>query len=215
MGAPDMVMGETVQLVDEYERVVNSVYGIYLDATVGFAAALKRFEDTQREGIVALANETPQHANLEYLDAQLFLFGRGDPNDPDHVELHRVTQGEYKVRNQADGLNYREIGNMCIISLYQYWEDHYRARIVEVLNLKKDDLLADVFGDLRRLRNSIVHHRALCLHEVNDNVVLTWFREGDLVHLDRRMFEELIGHVKSSLEELRSRSGNGRAHNES
>lgn len=196
-------MPDASALIDEFEGVLDSVYGLYLDSTMGFSIALRFVENAQRDAIAVLRSKSPELANLEYLDSVAFTFGRGDPGTSEAVELHQVSQGEFKERMRKAGRNYREIANLCLVSIYQYWEDHYRADIASALGRAKNELASDVFGDLRHLRRSILHNRAIALPEVGSNRVLAWFHPGDRIHIDEQMFEDLIDAVKRALSEIR------------
>jgi hypothetical protein len=78
-----------------------------------------------------------ENPSVEYLDSLPFSYGKGDPNSPDAVVQHVTTQGTYKKRNAGNGENHRFIGNLCLISIFQFWEDYYRARIAKSLGPRK------------------------------------------------------------------------------
>lgn len=90
---------------------------------------------------------------------------------------------------------------MALVMIYSYW-DHFRAQIETARGLTKDALKSDVMGDIRRLRQSIIHHRGIA----TDNCkVLTWFTKGDEIFLNEQMFLQMISYVRAYLDELRSR----------
>lgn len=185
--------------ISEYMGVVDAIYGVYLDSTTGFRLLLKRLTEGQRTSLRMLKRKHPDLASVDYLDRTSFSYGRGDPNEPDSYELHRVSQGEVKARNSVGSANYRFIGNMALVALYQYWEDFYRSRIAEYLGKKRDELQAAVMGDLRHLRRSVIHHRGIALPEVANCEVLTWFSPGEKVFVDGPKMEELVLHLKQML----------------
>lgn len=142
-------------------RIVDGLYGVYLDATLGFRRLLEYIDSTQAVASELLASHGPEVASVEHQDAQSWIYGLGNPNDPGAQVQHQTTTGEVKRRNRPGGGNYTFLANACVIALYSYWEDSFRGRIAEALGLKKSELKAPVMGDLRLLRNSIVHHRAI------------------------------------------------------
>jgi len=145
----------------------------------------------------------PEHASVQYLDSTLYIFGKGDPSLPTSIELYRCTQGEYKERNSERGVNARFIGNMCVIAIYQYWEDYFRQKIANLLNKKnKNELTSDIMADLKILRRSIIHHRGKALREVENCKLLRWFKEGDDIFIDKDMMQYIVFQVKSYLRAL-------------
>lgn len=191
-----------MQAVREFERVVNGVYGVYLDAVRGFSLVKKAMEQSQIQTIRQLKQKSPKYANLEHLDKALMVYGEGDPNTPDAIELHRCTQAEYKNRNSPNGLNYQFIGNMGLIALYQYWEDNYRAIIARDLGKTKNDLQVPIMGDLRILRHSIIHHNGIALADVKQCQILSWYSEGDEIFIDEEKFKTIIYHIKKWITEV-------------
>ena len=146
----------------------------------------------------------PELASIQYLDSTEYIFGKGDPNLPTSVKLYRCTQGEYKERNSERGMNARFIGNMCVIAIYQYWEDYYRQKIAGFLNrISKNELTSDIMGDLKVLRRSIIHHRGVALQEVENCKLLHWFKKDEEIFIDRNMMQDIVSQVKAYLQELR------------
>jgi len=131
------------------------------------------------------------------------IYGKGDPNAPEATELHRCTQKEYKERNSENGLNFQFLGNMALVSLYQYREDYHRGQVATGLGIKKNELTAPIMGDLRLIRMSIIHHAGIALKDVEKCELLKWYKEGDLIFIDKSKFEDVIYHVKNMLNELR------------
>ena len=85
--------------IDEVENGVTSVYGVYLMSTQGFHFLVENLVNTQLTTVKRLKNTNPELASIQYLDSTMFIFGKGDPNLPNSIELYRCTQGEYKERN--------------------------------------------------------------------------------------------------------------------
>ena len=127
----------TMSKILEYEYIVDSIYGVYLDSVSGFREVLKRFEVSQMDTLRSLKKTNPELSTIEYLDSTAMFYGRGDPNSPESKFLHRTTQKDFKERNRKNGPNHMFIGNMALVTLYQYWEDHYREQIANELGIKK------------------------------------------------------------------------------
>jgi hypothetical protein len=195
MNTPD----KTIALIDEFLRVVDLIYGVYLDSTKGFFLGLKQLIETQERSIEVNKDSTPELATIEYHDSLHFYYGKGEPGKPGSVILHKCTQGELKRRNEKGGDNYKFIGNMCLVSIYQYWEDHYRSAIAESLQLEKEEILISVMGDLRFFRRSIIHHKGIALAEVEKCELLKWFKTNDEVFIDESKMEDIIFHIQKGV----------------
>ena len=198
----------TMNPIKEFEATVDAIYGVYLDSTTGFDKIRAGHEQQQRDSLRRFKESKPELATIEYLDSTLFIYGKGNPNKPDAVELHRCTQGQYKERNSQGGLNFLFIGNMSLVSIYQFWEDHFRAEVANYLDMDKNDLKESIMGDIRNLRRSIVHHSGIALPEVERCEILRWFHEGDVVYLDKEKFEKIIVEIKRMIKRLMNRNGN-------
>lgn len=83
--------------------------------------------------------------------------------------------------------------------LYQYWEDYHRGEIANDLGIPRNDLRAAIFGDIRLLRHSILHHEGTALKEVERCKLVQWYEEGDEIFIDKAKFIELLGHVRDML----------------
>jgi len=94
------------------------------------------------------------------------------------------------------------IGNLCSVLIYQYWEDYYRARMAEVLDMSADDLEVDIMGDLRHIRRSVIHHRAIAIDDIERCKIIRWFAPGDDIFITDDQFEQLIFQVKKGIYDL-------------
>jgi hypothetical protein len=186
---------KALELLSEFYQAVDSIYGVYLDSTRGFYLVKKEHVAEQRWTIKMFEKTNPELANIEHLDMVPAMYGKGDPNKPGSVILHTCSQGELKARNEEGGANHRFIANMCLVSIYQYWEDHYRKQIATVLEKEKNDVESDIMGDIRRLRKSIIHHKGVALNEVRNCKVLRQFNEGDKIFIDKNIFEQVIHEI--------------------
>ena len=93
-------MTDLEKVVAELRDVLKQIFGILLDARQDFPSR----DDHDRDG-------------------------PGRTSWKSAPWLHSTTQGELKRRNLPGGPNDVFIGNMCLVGLYTYWEDHYRAKV--------------------------------------------------------------------------------------
>ena len=178
------------QVFQEFNKIVDAIYGIYLDATTGFHLLKKYIDNSQKH------SRRKMKVEQEYLDSLPFFYGEGDPNVSKDPPLHKCTQGELKQRNSENGENFVFIGNMALVSLYQYWEDSFRQKIAESLGISKDIIKCDIMGDVRLIRRSIIHNKGVALPEINKCKLLKWFNPDDRIYIDKEKFKSIVSHVK-------------------
>ncbi len=190
--------------IDEFEDVVTSIYGVYLISKQGFQLLVKVLKDDQLTTMNELKSTHPERASIQYLDSRPYIFAKGNLDLSNVVEfLYKCTVGECKERNSERGMNSRFVGNMCVIAVYQYWDDYYRQEIASLLNKAKNELTSDIMGDLKILRRSIIHHRGIALKEVENCKLLHWFKKDDEIFIDRNMMQYIVSQVKVYLQTLR------------
>lgn len=198
-------MGDFHTILNEFESVVDRVYGIYLDGTQGFGLVRKKMKESQQNNLRTLFKDNDNVNTIEQLDSRTLYYGKGNPNDPDSKVLHKISQGELKARNREKGINFIFLANVCITIIYQYWEDHYRNKLASILDIEPDNILIPIFGDLRLLRRSIIHHRGIALSDVEKCEILTWFSEGDQISIDRSQMEIVIDEIQKAISNLRNK----------
>jgi hypothetical protein len=77
------------------------------------------------------------------------------------------------------------LGQQWIVFVFSAWEEDYRRRLAGSLGCLPDDLRFPLLGDLRLLRNDVVHHHGIAsARNAARCEVLHWFTEGDQIRLD-------------------------------
>ena len=121
-----------------------------------------------------------------------------------------MKQGDVLSRNSPGGQNEIVIGQQCIVSVYSYWEEYLRLEIAKAKGLVAEEasltnqvkeilaehLSFDIWGDIRHLRNSIVHNNGMATKECGkETKIFKWFKEGESISLPynimRRIFLEI------------------------
>jgi len=158
----------------------------------------------QKKSIELIGSE----ATTKKLDEAEFMYGMGSPPQHkipnDRGVLHMTTQGELKERNKENGINFKVIGNLSVVLLYQYWEDKYREAIATSINLKKSELMSPIFGELRQIRNAILHNNGIATTKVEKKVQIVKFKQGEEIYLARENLHEIINAIKDYLKSLES-----------
>jgi hypothetical protein len=65
----------------------------------------------------------------------------------------------------------------------------------------KNEIKIDIMGDLRILRNSIIHHNGYVITDEKCKI-LTWFKPSDKISVDLGQFAEIKLQIEKGLSEL-------------
>jgi len=87
---------------------------LYLDSTQAFYLHKEKLEADQVKSSEKL------NVSISYLDTCNYIFGIGDPNNPDSIILHECTQLDLKKRNDKGGMNYKIAGHLLVTSIFHY-----------------------------------------------------------------------------------------------
>ncbi len=175
-------------LVAELVAEINALYGLYLDATAGFAANVKMITDAQRQ-----TGQT---------DEDHFFFQFGPTVNPPNALLHQTTYGAFKGRNEETGRNYTLLARFLIVSLYELWETGYRGDIAKAAGVQKNELPVPVFGDLRRLRNGVLHNKCKISRKTIKELEEIAPPVGLFVDYDKQGVHQIIMKIKAALDEI-------------
>lgn len=180
-----------------YVVTVDELYGHYLDTTAGFLANARLVAEAQDKARASV----PPGQNLD--DLALF-YGHGDPNDPSNRLLYKTTQGMYKSRNAKGGHNHIRAAQLLLVLVFEYWESEHRTQIAAALGLPdRSDLKAPLLGDLRLLRQDVIHHQGVVREEsLKKMTVLRGIVAGEQLQLTDERIEQLIREVKGTLDAL-------------
>ncbi|MFA5134996.1 MAG: hypothetical protein WC505_04400 [Patescibacteria group bacterium] len=184
--------------VDDFLQIVDDIYGLYLDAVNAIWVFRKKFVQFQEENSIKLGK------SIEELDLRKQTFGKGEPFEG--KELHSCTQGEFKERTKKNGKDSYLIARLCVVMIYNYWEDYFRQEIAKESGKIKNEITSDIMGDLKHFRQSIIHHSGTAKKEIGKAKILKWFREGQKININEEQFEEIVDEIKKGIEVLRKKN---------
>jgi len=180
--------------IREYLAEVDSIHGMYLDGVTGFSVNVDEY-DRAREEVRARQPGMP----LEAFDDAELIYGTGHPRQPQSRVVHACTQGEYRRRNAEGGRNHVVLGQVCLAQIYNLWDDNYRGRIAKRFGKKKEDLRSGLMGDLRNLRNPIIHHRGIADQDLDKFRYLKWYNIGEEIVLTPGHLDYLVSLLRQHL----------------
>jgi hypothetical protein len=118
-----------------------------------------------------------------------------------HVRDTSSDTGEVKARTAPNGVDYIAIGQLCVIAFYDYWNDHLRKEYVKAKGLydpkRADESLRehasfDLWGDIRHLRQAIVHHRGKAKDDIRKCKLIKCFKPGDEIAVTPEIMRAIL-----------------------
>jgi hypothetical protein len=93
--------------------------------------------------------------------------------------------------------------------MFEYWESEHRALIASALAFgDRKDVKVPVLGDLRLLRQDVIHHRGIVRSETSMKLaVLNGFVAGQQLCLSGEEVEAIIVEVMSAMDHLVVQAG--------
>ncbi|MFC1615887.1 hypothetical protein ACFL21_01995 [Patescibacteria group bacterium] len=173
--------------IKEFLQIVDEIAGFYFDTISAYDEFLKLIMNAQQ----FVSNKTS--IAIKDLDILNFKY----ENNKNSCR-HTCTQGELKKRLEKNSDNYKKIGNLCLILIYQYW-DNYRNKIEKKLQLQKNEIKSDIMGDIRILRNSILKNKSRGKPDVENCKILKWFKKGKKIIINEKQFEKILNNIKNFL----------------
>jgi hypothetical protein len=164
----------TDHTIREYIDFVNKQVGVYMDALAGFAGHHVRVE---RQLCRVLRKSRPKQSG----DQPVVWASYEDPSKPDVIHNRIVRADDYLSANSLDGSNTQQHSQAILVFLFTYWEDEIRPRLAKSMGVSKDGIRSDIMGDLRILRNVILHSRGVIGEDKHKGLSLL----GDMFPVDQ------------------------------
>jgi len=143
-------------VIRDFIGIVNQQVGAYMDALAGFAGHYARVE------LQVHRAQRPTEARIDSTGMPTIVWvSYEDPSKPDITHNQIVRSSDYLAANASGGANEQQHANAIIVFLFTYWEDGIRPRLAAAIGVTPNDIQADVMGDLRILRNVILHSKGV------------------------------------------------------
>ena len=126
-------------------------------------------------------------------------FGNDDPSNPDPKYQYRRTFAELIKDMGRSGTTLIVLRQSVVVLLVASWEDHHRALIAGECGLERNDLKSDVFHDLNRYRQAILHGGGILREDAKK---LQFFGRGQRVDLTAKHMGSIFHMVVEELNEF-------------
>lgn len=150
-------MSESVDdVMTEFIAFVNHQVGAYVDALAGFAGNHARVElQVHRE-------QRPVRTGVDEGSLPMIVWASyEDPSKPAVIHNRIVRAQDYLAANEPGGANEEQHARAILVFLFTYWEEEIRGRLAAARGVAPSDIQVDAMGDIRILRNAILHARGI------------------------------------------------------
>jgi hypothetical protein len=131
---------------------LNRQVGVYCDCLAGFQGNKVRVERQ-----VARVTR-PVSRRIENGQPVIVWTSLESPTRPDVIHHRTIRADEFITANSEAGFNEQQVCWSIIVFIYTYWDDEIRPQTAKIRGVQKNEVRIDAFGDLRILRQRIVHH---------------------------------------------------------
>jgi hypothetical protein len=187
MGAETWII-ERMSTTKEFLDEVNEIFGFYFDVSMACHFCLEKLRSVQ--------------AQSGLTDASPFLVGDGPPQGSSEEQLkaslHDSTLGALKTRLKDGGLDIQKVGESAVVFTYHLWDEKYRGKITGADG--KPKMNSDIMGDLRLIRNSIIHNKAVASPDVVRCKVITRFKPGEKIVLLKHDIYAIIRAIRADFQ---------------
>ena len=202
----------------EFSEYIEDLHTLYLDSLVGYSILHERLQLHQESTKQILGDH--EYATEEFQDTCSIAYRNISNKDYSVVSMSPVMrQGAIKLRVQEDGQNTILIGRQCLVSAYSYWEEYLRIEIGKALGVLpanaianketrkalNEHVVSDFWGDIRHIRNSIVHSNSTANSDISKCKLLKWFKPGEKIVLNHQRMRSiflLLGIYRNELHAL-------------
>jgi len=172
-------------MIEEFLNRVNEIYITFLSMNVAYG----RYENEMKSILTD--------------NSKNFSFGEGNPNDPSNKTFITENIGKYKERIKINGLDRKLMSNLCLVAIYQLWEDEYRKKIAEEKGIETNKLLIDILGDIRLIRIAIIHNNSKLISDFKRIKVLEFIKDREDIYLTITEFVFIVETLKDELHKIK------------
>jgi hypothetical protein len=194
-----MDINAELEILREFIDFTNQQVGVYSDACGAFAGTKIRIErQIHRENFLTKQKNNPDGTKTMVWNCV------EDPNKPEPIISRIIRAPDHIAANSETGVNERYTVWGIIVFLFVYWNEDVRPRIARVRGVELNDIQVDALGDIRILRNSIIHNKGnLQASEYAKLKVLTSLVQPDaLIALSHDQMHSLFVAVKSAIGDI-------------
>lgn len=182
--------------IQEIKVDAETTFGLFHDTAQGWIRL-----SSMLEGLVSMEMRTKRITREQALNA-VVIHGQGEPETG--IPLHESTLGEAIKRASPHGPNEILLGNMCLVSIYTFWDVRGRSEIAKALGIENAGVSCDLYGDLRHIRHMLIHNGGYADKKADSLKLLRWYKPGDRIVTTRQRLHEIVEAIRTLPQGLRT-----------
>jgi hypothetical protein len=167
-------------IIKEYIDFVNSQVGVYMDALAGFEGHSVRIERQVHRISKATGIKIDETGKKIVMRTSY-----EDPSQPDVIHNRIIRASDYIDANSNGGSNEQQLAQSVLVFIFTYWEEEIRPRLSKSKGVELSKITSDIMGDLRILRNVILHSKAVMKTDKHKSLKLlkNLFKPNHKIHV--------------------------------
>lgn len=106
-----------------------------------------------------------------------------------------ISVKEYLDSSKYDGAFPNEIAKSFICAIYSLWDEKYRNLMAKAAHVEQKKISSELMGDLRHIRNCIVHSKSIITSENEKIKAIKWSIQKGELKITGKMFRDLIDQI--------------------
>lgn len=186
-------------VVKEFIDFVNLQVGVYMNSIAGFSGTKIEMERQVARVLRAQSRKKDARGD-QVITHQSFE----DPRSPDVIHSRIVTAESFIQENAIGGINQRQLSYSVIVFIFTYWEDEIRPRLAEAAGVATEEVKSEIMGDLRCIRNSILHTKGVFTPEWYGKLVVLkdCFAVGQQIEISYELMHQIFVKIKQGCAKL-------------
>ena len=179
---PQHDVSEAIELLEEFRSACHKYYFAFFQATLGYKYQRERFVQIMKpanyENRVSAGSTPP-----------------GSKQSPGRSTIAEMTQGELLNGLEDGGLFEDHVAKSLVVVIYHLWNEYYRPRIAKAVSAEPNQVVCELLGDIRKVRNLIIHESSILPDSFSDALVFLpqiWSFESTELTITRDMVHSLM-----------------------
>ena len=160
-------------LLAEFQSVCQEHYTCYIMAVMSMNTARAQY-----------ASATP---------ANRIFIGPRDPSK--YPATASMRQLDLHEKMKPDGEFADTLAKSLLVEIYSDWDEYFRPNFATAIGAEKNKVRCDLLGDLRHIRNCIVHDRSVLSAKHTKLATLRWSLAQGELHVTQDMFTQFMDQV--------------------
>lgn len=129
-------------------------------------------------GLVSFAEKMKPHILDD--DKQRLFFGNSDPNEGKPAQAAILLNDAVKASDK-NGKFHDQLAKLILVNIYTEWDELYRPEMAKELKTSTKLIKSDLMGDLRLIRNCIIHNKSRISKDLEKLKVLKIYSHEELL----------------------------------